>query len=790
MTALRFTLLGVFAAAGIGIAVSLALRMETPAGLGVASAASQGEQSPTRIASAQAPDSRNAPSTTNPVRRAPTPKSVPADAPNPKPPQFTETATNHAIPTPEPNSADGLHQLTIAHQMGRLEEKLRRAEESAERQQRSLELVLTTFEQQRESAAQTAVLHRQDATSTPDQDVSLPTADGAMGTPSAPSPSGAPSPTLEVLPPPLSPQAGNAISEEGDGLLTLNLKNSDLRQVLELLSEQHGLNIIASGTVQGAVTARLTNVDVHTALDAVLRATGFVARPEGNVIYVATPAEFLAMDHAHDQIGTRVYRPNYITASEMQRLLTPLMTPEVGVIAVSTAAKVGLPADSVDAGGDSFSGAEVVLVQDYESVLKRIDQLLLEVDVRPLQVSIEAMIINVTLDDQNRTGVNFALLRDEGDSVIVSGGPVKNLPDIAFDGGLKFGFLDSSLAVFIEALETIGDTNVVAAPRVMVLNKQRAEVLIGSQLGYVSTTVTENAATQSVEFLEVGTQLRIRPFIASDGTIRLEVHPELSTGAVDVRDGFTLPNKSVTQVTTNIMCHDGATVVIGGLIREDLASNTTQIPVLGALPWVGAAFRQRREQLARRETLVLLTPRIVSIPVAAAEGAQGKNEYLRRQDVRYDKMSPLAQRYYGKQYLRKARAAWLAGDASVALRFANLAIHFDPESLEAINLRSEIVANSPYGDRSVESHLREGLAPWKHPLRDYSSHGYPWQSTEEPTLMSADLHDPGMPGEIRKLGPQDAAKGFPIAVPNAIYPRGPVEEIPALPPPNASTEQP
>ena len=102
------------------------------------------------------------------------------------------------------------------------------------------------------------------------------------------------------------------------------------------------------------------------------------------------------------------------------------------------------------------------------------------------------------------------------------------------------------------------------------LNKQRAEILIGAQKGYVSTTVTENASTQSIEFLEVGTQLRIRPYIFSDGTIRLEVHPELSTGDVRVVEGFTLPDKEVTQVTTNIMCRDGSTVIIGGLISSTL----------------------------------------------------------------------------------------------------------------------------------------------------------------------------------------------------------------------------
>ena len=89
--------------------------------------------------------------------------------------------------------------------------------------------------------------------------------------------------------------------------------------------------------------------------------------------------------------------------------------------------------------------------------------------------------------------------------------------------------------MFLDCLEKIGDTNVIASPRLMCLNKQRAEIQIGEELGYVSTTVTESSSTQTINFLSVGTLLRMRPYIGNDGLIRLEVHPELSTGTVQVQ---------------------------------------------------------------------------------------------------------------------------------------------------------------------------------------------------------------------------------------------------------------
>jgi type II secretory pathway component GspD/PulD (secretin) len=536
-------------------------------------------------------------------------------------------------------------------------------------------------------------------------------------------------PTPESLPPP-RPAGEPRISQTGEDVLSIHLHNSDLREVLKLLSEASGLNILATPSVQATVSASLVDVDVHTALNAILKSTGYASRREGNFFFVGTKQDLQGMSNLDDFISTRVYRPNYVTASELQQLITPLLSTGVGAISVSASAEVGIASDAVSAGGDSYAGEEVVLVRDYETVLAEIDYVVGEVDRMPLQVAIEATLLSVKLDDRNTLGVDFELLRQKDTIRIVSGTPLNSLLTASFAEGLKIGFLDTSLFLFLEALETIGDTSVIASPRVMCLNKQRAEILIGAELGYVSTTVTETAATQTVEFLEVGTHLRIRPFVSSDGMVRMEVHPELSQGTVRVEDGLTLPDKEVTQVTTNIMCRSGATVVIGGLIREDLVTTATQIPVLGNLPILGPLFRQRTEETDRREIIVLLTPRIVSQPEAAQEGTRYAQQFHDRRDVFLDKMSPLGKRDIGEHYLRLGRAAWAAGDADVALQNANLAIHFDPLNQGAVNLRNDVLALAPQLETGVHAHLRRGLPPWQRPHPDYSKLGYPWQETD------------------------------------------------------------
>ncbi|HRX82662.1 MAG TPA: secretin and TonB N-terminal domain-containing protein, partial [Pirellulaceae bacterium] len=415
----------------------------------------------------------------------------------------------------------------------------------------------------------------------------------------------------EELPQTTPKQNGQVLLSPDSDLVDIDAQDSDIRYVLKLLSKAGGLNILASPNVSGNVSASLQNVPIETALTALLKSTGFVYVREADIIYVGTPEDLRGMAHVAETVTSRIYRPNYVSATELQKLIAPLLSTDVGQVTVSSPPEVGIASNATAAGGDTFSGGDVVMVRDYITVLAEIDQVVAEVDVMPMQVAIEATILSVKLDDKNVMGVDFELLRNQDTLRITSGTPLTSLATADFKDGLKIGFLDSNLALFIEALETIGDTTVVASPRVMCLNKQRAEILIGSELGYVSTTVTETAATQAVEFLEVGTHLRIRPYISSDGMIRMEVHPELSTGSVRVQEGFTLPDKDVTQVTTNVMCRSGATMVIGGLIREDLSTSATQIPVLGNLPYVGAAFRQRTETIVRREIIVILTPRIV-----------------------------------------------------------------------------------------------------------------------------------------------------------------------------------
>lgn len=573
------------------------------------------------------------------------------------------------------------------------------------------------------------------------------------------------------------------VRDEGDGRTSISMYGADIRQVLDMFSVQGQLNVLTGPSVTGPVYGTLSSVRLDEALDAVVRLGGFQVARMGDFILVGTPAELVEMQRLSQRVVTRVYRPNYVTAEELLLLITPILSPEgtasvTSATATSTRSEQGISGGGDSAGGDNFAGNEVVLVRDLESVITEIDQLYGQLDRRPSQVSIEATILSVRLDDSNEFGVDFELLRNRGNIRLANNTPLASLGSLDLtSGGMKFGFLDSSLSSFISALETIGDANVVASPRLMCVNKQQAEILIGSELGYVSTTVTETAATQAVEFLEVGTQLRFRPFISDDGTVRLEIHPELSTGSVRIEGGFTLPDKEVTQVTTNIICPDSKTVIIGGLIREDLGLSTSQLPILGNIPVVGALFRSQTETKDRRELIVLLTPRIVDLPSAHHEAAFLGSSFMERQSIRKDKMSLIGRQYHARRFARLARAAWNAGDVDTARRYINLSLQFDPQLFESIKLRRQINAAHPHPE-SIDMHLRTGLHPRHQPTRDYSKDGYPWQpqsgmSPHLSPLPRVHVLDEGQPGRRSELN------GLPVYEPIIRPPATREEEPPS-----------
>ncbi len=495
-----------------------------------------------------------------------------------------------------------------------------------------------------------------------------------------------------------------------DDRVTMHVSRLPLDAALRMLSEPSKRNIVMASGVEGAVTASLYNVTFDEALNAMLVSNGLGFREQGGFVYVHPLEELAKLREAERRIGSRVFRLTYLNAAAAQPLIEPLLS-SIGKVATTPASTKGLGGDTgpEDTEGDAPASPDLLIVTDYEDRLDEIQRLLKELDVRPKQVLIEATILRATLNEDNSLGIDFTTVGGIDFSTLSSVSPAAQtittgiipnadlnntnftvrteLNDALPAGGFTFGILKDQVGVFVRALEQITDTDILANPKLLALNKQVGEVIVGRRDGYITTTITETTAVQTVEFLETGTVLTFRPFVGDDGVVRMEIHPKDSTGGLTESN---LPFEQTTEVTTNVLVRDGRTILIGGLFREVATATRGQVPLLGNLPVAGALFRRTSDATVREEVIILLTVHIVK---GEAEEKAGDELY---EDIeRYRVGQRNGVQWLGREKLGQAHYRWAlehlaAGDTEKALWDAQMALQTLPGHIHAAKLSEEL----------------------------------------------------------------------------------------------------
>jgi type IV pilus assembly protein PilQ len=580
------------------------------------------------------------------------------------------------------------------------------------------------------------------------------------------------------------------------GTMELHFHGADLRRVLQLLSTQSKANIIATPEVQGTVTADLYGVTFTEALEAVLKSGGFRYIRKGNFIHVMTQTQYDQIQTSEKQLSVKVFKLNYLTAADAKVLLANVLSKD-GSVSVSPPTDVGVGADKTKTGGNALATEDVIIIRDYYENIERITEILKQLDARPEQVLIEATILRATLTDANALGVDFNLLagvdfpglgfttEDYGQLIppatpqgkTDTGGANFNtdfrsgLPP----GGLNVGFIKNSVAIFIHAIESSNDIVVLANPKLLVMNKQHGEVIVGRRDGYLTSTVSETSTTQTVQFLETGTRLIVRPFVSTDGYVRMEIHPEDSNGSVDKTSN--LPSEETTECTSNVLVQDGHTIVISGLFRERTSNGRSQIPVLGNIPIAGALFGSRNEETIREEVIILVTPHIIKHPVDDAVSEQFRDEVDRvrlgaRQGLMFYGRDRLAQTYMGW-----ARQNVSAGKSGQALWDINMALNLEPRMQEAQYLKERLTKEALWSTEASCTAVgylveRMTLQELGEPVEKVM---IPWRPADSMTL-SPNIR------EALGIGPRSDLPLWKLGDPN-IRPRDPADPPVTVPPP-------
>ena len=478
-----------------------------------------------------------------------------------------------------------------------------------------------------------------------------------------------------------------------------------VRKALAMLGSQCQKNIVPSPSVNGSLAfRRLTNVTFEEAMDAIL-GDNALYEVQGNLIKVYTKEEYKQL---MEDPGRRIYKIftlYYISAAEAKKLLMPVLSSN-GTIETTSAAVTDFPTgesiSSGSGGGDATAMNDTIIVLDYPENIEMIGEMLRDVDIRPQQVLVEATILSATLTEDTQFGIDWQLLlgnaNPAGQSFLDSDGGITddfitstNVSKIVTKtGGFAIGFAHDNIASIIKAIESVSDVTILANPKILAVNKQLGQVYIGTKVGYESqTTVSmDTQLTSQVEFLDTGTKLSFRAYIGNDGYIRMDIHPKDSSGTLKTNN---IPDETSAELLSNIIVKDGETVVIGGLFRDTITSNKTQIPLLGDLPIVGGVFRGVNDQVKREEVIILLTPHIINDP-NETNGNARKNDIQRKRFGAKDQLQQISRARLAEEHYATAIVYYDDGQLGVAMEEVESALELRPTYLEAIRLKERIIA--------------------------------------------------------------------------------------------------
>ncbi len=428
--------------------------------------------------------------------------------------------------------------------------------------------------------------------------------------------------------------------------IDLDFKDADIHNILRLLSEVGGVNVVTADNVGGTVTIRMRDVPWDQALDVILQAKGLGMVRQGNLIRVAPLAQLeqereaaIARQKQQEQLEpleTRLVPVSYATAQGLQPRVRELLS-ERGSVSVDTR-------------------TNMLIVRDIVGQLDQIEDLVRSLDTQTPQVLIESRIVEASSSYSRDIGIqwggsavmssatgNPTGLRFPSDIGIAGGVPVDNaptqglspfngtvqnpnfavnLPAVTGNGsggalGLTMGSLSGAvnLNVRLSAAEAAGSVRIISSPRVLTLDNKEASISQGTLIPFSQVS----AQGVNTAFQEAKLELNVTPHVTSDGAVAMDVkitRNEPDFGRVGANGDPTILER---EAITQLLVDDGDTAVIGGIYTRNTGRNVDQVPFFGDIPVLGVLFKRRRFREDRNELLIFLTPRIVNRALALPE---------------------------------------------------------------------------------------------------------------------------------------------------------------------------
>lgn len=453
--------------------------------------------------------------------------------------------------------------------------------------------------------------------------------------------------------------------------VSLALNDTNLVDAIVYLAEKADVNVAVAKTVEGRATLAFKDVTIRDAFEILLVSNDLACEKRGDIFYVLPAQEFEALhgEKWAEPRRVKLFKLQYSKPSESAAVLGTLKS-GVGSVVVDNDSgtlvvidtpekirqmeetvrqldyapltrvfelKYGIAKDvklalasriDLKSGGalESDDRTNRLVVTAQPEKMREVETLIRELDVRSRQVLIEAKIISVKLEPDTRYGIDWNRIVTSTDPTgrvqtfgigstfpLAANAIADGVGTLSAVGPLAAG----SYSAVLRMLSSVGETKILSSPRITALNNQEAKFLVGTREAFITQNISQGSQStttaSTINFVDVGVQLKVTPTINQDGFVTMKIRPEISRVArvIETEAGDVVPIVDTTNAETSVIIKDGNTIIIGGLIKDETLRTDRKVPGLGDIPLLGKAFRSSNEEKEKIELVVFLTPHIL-----------------------------------------------------------------------------------------------------------------------------------------------------------------------------------
>ncbi|UCC81211.1 MAG: type IV pilus secretin PilQ [Candidatus Zixiibacteriota bacterium] len=408
----------------------------------------------------------------------------------------------------------------------------------------------------------------------------------------------------------------------------LSLTNADIKSVLMYLSSYSGVNIVASPSVEGEVTVRLSNITWKEALNIILETYVLVGVESENYIRVVKAEDYYAEKTAEEKhlmeqetmipLSTHVVSVKYNVAGELKKAVQALLSGRGTV--------------------DHDQRTNSLIIRDLPENLGRVDELISVLDKETKQIKISAQLLEVESGFLREIGVDWRIVNAYGlDTPVEEVDPdneidplfpanpdrqnyaseevlVRGTRNVLTDRLGQFSFArlveDYTINGILATIESSDKGKIIAHPEVTTLDNVEAYIQMGQKIPIKQFDPSGNTI---ITFYDVGTKLKVTPHITSENRVLMHLAPERSSYQFD-------PNGVIINTQhaeTNVVVENGETAVIGGLTNQENKTIRTGLPILKDIPVIGFLFGYEKKEVTTRDLVIFVTPTIIEPPIQA-----------------------------------------------------------------------------------------------------------------------------------------------------------------------------